>query len=433
MPQETVPMSVQLQDIGPVKKRLSVEIPAKEVARSEEDLVRSWSRTARIPGFRKGHVPASVIRQRFGKEIEDESKHRLVEEFCNRAIQAQGLEPAHDPVVEEVSREPGGSLKFQTLFEIRPKIDLGTYKGLVKVETPAEVTSEDVDRALESLRGGAARLIPVEPARPAQSGDVVVADLDGHVIAGEGENFKHQGVLITLGAEDTPAPLTAALEGASPGDRRQAEVQSPQDSQRESPARRTVRYDIIVRELKTRLLPDLDDEFAKEIGEPGGIAPLRDRIKADLQAARRRRALSEAREAALTRLAEAHPVEIPEVLAEAESRRLLEDLVTDLAGRGVDVEKANLDFREIREKQRPLAKKRAHGLLLLDAIIRKEGWTVRESEIRERVRAEARAAGASEERVRERLEREGGTQALAVQILRGRALDILIDEASITT
>jgi trigger factor len=427
----TSSLKVQVHDLGPVRKRLEVEVPADEVRKEIDELTKAWAKSVRLPGFRKGHVPVAVIRQKFQREVEEEAKERMVDRFLHEAIEQKGFEPVHEPVIEDVTLSPGEPLRFKSLFEIRPPIELGDYKGLAEVAAVPETTDEDVEKTLQTLRTQSGRLVPAE-GRPAAAGDFAVCDVDGKFPAGGGEDFRHDSVLLEIGGEHTLPEFTAALTGAAPGDVRTCEVNYPQEFEAKNLAGRTVGYTLTVKELKTRLLPDLDDEFAREIGEPAGLETLKTRIRKDLGDAAARRARRDAREAALGKLIEAHPVAVPEVLVEDELRRQLEDLLGSLARQGVDLEKANINFQELRDKQRPLAEKRARGMLLLDAIVRKEALRVNPAEVQSRIAAEARAAGVQPDVLKGRLDKSGGTQALALQILRERALDILIDRSSIT-
>lgn len=425
-------LKVQVTDVSPVKKRVEIEVPAEEVDREIEGLVRQYARQTRIPGFRRGHAPPSIIRQRFGADLRQEAKERLVTRFHDQAMKERHIHPLHDPVVEELSMEKGEPLKFRTLFEVRPEIELGSYRGLVSMPPRSEITDEDVEKALQSMRESAGRLVPVDP-RPVEDGDQAVVDVEGRFAEGEGEDFRHESVVIPVGADGTMTEFSEALRGAAPGDVRTCRVTYPKEDGAGRLAGKQVDYTLTLREIKRREVPELDDEFAADMGEPEGLTRLRERVREDLGAARQHASERQARESALEKLIESHEFEVPEVMVEEQLGRQVEEHLHALAARGVDLRTAKIDYAGMREKELPLARRRVKGMLLLDEIVRKEGLEVTPSDVDARIGREASGMGLAPETLRARLEKGGGVQALKNQILRERALDIVLDRITITT
>ena len=425
-------MKVQVEDVSPVKKRMEVEVPPAEVEREMEKLVRGYAKSVRVPGFRKGHVPPGLVRQRFAKELEQEVKERLMGEYHAQAVAEKGLDPLHDPVVEEVEFRSGEPLRFRTLFEVRPEVPLGRYRGLEITRPRVEPTDEEVEQALESLRESAARFLPVEP-RTIVEGDYVVVDVVGRFIEEDGKTFRKEEMMMAAGAPENLPEFNEALSGASPGSEKLFHVSYPADYQDGHLAGRRVEYTLSVREIKRRELPPLDDDFAREMGETEGLQALRDRLKRDLKEARERHARRAALESAMRQLIDAHDFDLPDVMVEEQLRRQMEDIVRGMMARGMDPEKAGVDWKEIREQELPLARRRVRGTLLLDEIARREGLEVTDSEVSDRIEREASELGLRPQQIRQRLEKGGALQALRSQILREKTLDFVLNQATITS
>lgn len=427
-----MPMKVQVQDVSAVKKRLEIEVPHEELDREMDRLVRDYSREARIPGFRRGHVPAEMIKRRFAKELEEDLKERIVSRSTSEALEQQGLKPLHDPVLEDVTFRPGEPLRFKALFEVRPAITLGPYKGL-RVERPrVSVTDDDVSKALESLRRSAGRFVPVE-ARPAGDGDYVEVDASGKFPGGTADkDLRREGLMICIGSEENLPEFNEALRGASPGEERTFEVSYPPEYSAKNLAGRRVEYVMKVREIKRRELPDLNDSFAQEVGEKAGLEALRERLRVDLTAARERASLREGRENALRQLIESHSFEVPEILVEEQLRRQAEDLARVMAAQGADGDAIGKEWREMRDKQLELARRRVQGTLLLEDIARSEGIRASDEEVRERIARDAREIGVTPEALQQKLKADDAVQTLKDQLVREKTLDFILNEATIS-
>ena len=424
-------MKIEVKDLSPVRKTLEVEVPPEDVESELERLVRGYARSVKVPGFRKGHVPADLVRKRFGKEIEEEAKERLIGQFHAKAVEAQGLRPLNDPVVEEVHYHAGEPLRFRTVFEVTPPIRLGTTRGLELSKKSLDVAEAEVDRMLEAIRESVGRFVPVEPVRPAERGDHLVVDVSGRTLDADAREFHQESVLIDIGAEETLREFRDALLGSQPGDEKTFEVSYPADGTG-SLAGRRVEYRIVVRELKRRELAPLDDALAKEVGEPNGLAALRERVRKDLAETKERRAQRDLREEALKLLIESHGgFDLPEVLVEQQLRRQMEDAVRLMLARGMDPSKIEMDWKALRDSELETARKRVRGMLILEEIARTEGLVATPADTEARVEREARETGVRAEELRKRLDSDRSRQALKDQVLREKALDFVVDQATI--
>ena len=263
------------------------------------------------------------------------------------------------------------------------------------------------------------------------TGDVLVADTEGTPEGGE--PFRRERMMIELGATDNLPAFNEQLEGLGAGDEKSFSVDYPEGYAAKELAGKTVAYKVTVHEVKRREVPEIDDEFAKDLGEFDDLDALKARVREDLEARRRHEIEAEVRQSLLQKLLTDHPVVLPETLVEQEIRRRLEELARNLVMQGVELEKAGLDWKDIREKQVDPARKSVHAQLLLDAVARAENLEVSDAELDERITSDARQMGQKPAELRHRLEQAGGTKPLMSQLLREKSLDLIKTSANIST
>ena len=268
------------------KREIELEIPAENVQKATEKVARDIARVARVPGFRPGKAPVTLIRRRFAEDIQGEVVQSLVPEYLEKALDEKNLVPVTRPEVDKVEFKEGEPLKFRAVFEVLPEFELRDYKNL-KVEIPAvEVGDAQVDKAIDELRDRMATFVPIE-GRKAENGDFALLKLIGTPVGG-GEPLQADNVMCHLGAEETLESFTENLRGVSPGETKRFRTEYPKDYPDPKLAGKTYDYTAEVQGLKEKKLPELNDEFAKDAaGEQGGVATLaelRQKIRAGLEA-----------------------------------------------------------------------------------------------------------------------------------------------------
>lgn len=421
-------MKFEVTDLGPVKKGLTVEIDADEVERETETVLRRFAARVKIPGFRPGKAPLSVVRARFPREIEEDVRERLVARFHAAALDERGLKPLGDPVLEEITHNQGEPFKFRTTFEVLPPMEPKAYRGVEVREPAAAVAEDEVERTLGELREAHARLV-TEEGRASSKGDVIVADVEAR--PDEGEPFRKERAFVEVGAAENLPEFDAAISGVVAGAVLDFTVAYPQDHASSRVAGRTVHYKMLVHEVKRREVPDLDDEFAKDVGEFQDLAALRNRIREDLLDRRRAEIRREVRQSVLEKVLLENPVPLPEILVEEEIRYRLEDMVRAMMLQGLDPSKTNLDWKRLRDRQEEGARRAVHARIVLDAVARAESVTIDPSDLDERIRGEAERLGEKPEVLRARLAKGEGLEALRAQLLREKSLDFLTSVANI--
>lgn len=421
-------MKIDLTDLSPVRKRMSIEVAADEVARQADTVLRGYRKKARIPGFRQGKAPMAVVRSRFAKELEEEVRERVVSASFVEATKEKGLEPLGDPALENLSHEEGQPLSFDTVFEVLPEITLKDYRGIEVRRPPVEVSDEEVADALEEIRRSRVRLTAVG-GRGAEKGDVVYADVEG--TPDEGEPIRRERLPIELGSDNNIDEFNEKLLGARAGAELEFPVDYPADYGAKHLAGRRVDYRLAVREVKQPILPDLDDELAKDLGEFDDLEALKAKVRADLGQRKQREAETATRQSLLDKVLIQNPAVLPDVLVERELRRRLEDFVSNLILRGVDPKQVDIDWERLRNEQEEPARKSVHARLILDAVARAEGIEIDESDIDARIRKDAEHIGESADKLRARVKDRSAKEALRTQLVREKSLDYLMTVANI--
>jgi trigger factor len=327
-----------------------------------------------------------------------------------------------------VAVEEGRPLIFTAAFETVPPIDPGEYAAITLRKTPVAIEETAVDQALERLRERAARFEPVED-RPVGGGDTVVVDLER--TGADGQTEKHENVSVEVGAPANPPGFDAELTGLQVGDSRQFTLTYPADYAIKELAGSSVAYGVVVRGIKRRVVPALDDEFAKDLGEYESLASLRDRVREDLEHQALHDADRELRAEMLRQLASRVGFEAPASLVDREIDRRVEDFVRRLIEQQIDPMRTNINWEEFRDRQREPAAEAVRGALVLDEVARREGLTVGQDEVAREVERYAERTGRSVEAVRARLEKEGGIARLYTGLRREKAIDFLLTRVTI--
>lgn len=422
-------MKTEFVDVSDTRKQLLVEIPSAVVDAEIDRVARDYGKAARLPGFRPGKVPARVVRTRFREQILHDVAHDLIPRAVDDALRERGVEPVDTPDIRNVLVEEGQPLTFTADFETVPAFDPGDYGELRLTRPPVAVADEAVDEALERLRQRAARYEPVED-RAVDAGDTVVVDL---VREAPGEPAdRHEGVSIEIGAAANPPGFDDQLVGMAVGEGKRFAVEYPADYSVSDMAGTTVHYDVSVRAVKTRVVPALDDELAKDLGDFDSLDALRARVREDLQGDAERTAERELRNDLLRQLAARVTFEIPEALLDREVERRTEEFVRRLYEQGVDPRQANIDWQGFRDHHRQPAQEAVAAAIVLDEVARREQIGVEPAELEAEIERYAAATGRTAAQVRARLEKEGGISRLYMGLRREKAVDLVRARATIT-
>jgi trigger factor len=415
-----------------VKREISVEIPAEEVTRETEAIVQKYQKVARLPGFRAGHVPPSIIRQRFKEDLKSDVVEALVPRYFRKEAEKQGLVPVSQPRVTDLHIHEGEPLRFKASFEIMPEIKVEGYKEL-RAEHPAiEVKDEEVEEALNSVREQHATYTSVE-GRPLQDGDFAQASMDGRPKEAEDKTqpVHMDEVLIEIGGKNTVPEFSEHLRGANAGEKREFEVKYPEDSTDKRLAGKTLVYTVNVQAIKQKNLPELNDEFAKELGEFTSLDQVRKQIRENMQAERKHDAEREAKDKLVNELVKRNEFEVPESLVDRQIDLRLERGLRALAAQGMKMEDMKkMDLPRLRAGQRDQAVQDVKSSLLLDRIAELENIDVGEDELNHEIEALAQQTKQTSEAVRARLTQDGGLDRIRNRIRSEKTLEFLYHQSA---
>lgn len=408
---------VAYEEIGPCRKKITIEVPATAVAAEVGRVLGDYRRKINIPGFRRGKVPVKLLRQRFHEEIENEVAERLVPRYWNQAQAEKNIDPLLPPQFEEIEIEEGEPLTLVASVETRPEIELGDITDFQLPEERTEPLDEEVDEALTDLRRKVAEWVKVE--RAAASGDQVIAELkeigeDG-TAAEKGRPFR-----VEIGVEGLDEELNLALSGLAAGQGTDYEGVLEGDAPR--------RYRIEVREVRERELPELDDELADKIGGFESVDELRRALASNMRQSRERDLRQRRQKAVLEQLRTRHPLELPDGVVQREAEEMVDGYARQLAQQGVDLDKAEIDWPAQLEGVRPAAARQVHDRLLLDAIAKAEDIRLDESEFERFLASVASQQGISTVELRQQLSQAGRIEGLRGQLLRDQTLRHLLRE-----
>ena len=424
-------MKTEFADLSETKKSVAVEIPSDIVDAQIERIARSYSRQARIPGFRQGKVPATLIKKRFREQILHDVAHDLIPRAIDEVLRERGLEPVDTPDVKDVSLDEGQALTFTATFETLPPIDPGPLNS-ISLRRPA-VTLEDnaVETTLTQLQNRAARFEPVE-GRAVDEGDTVTLDVDRKATAEGEKDDHHHDVVVEIGAKANPPGFDDNLKGLEPGAEKSFTIHYPDDYAVKELAGTSMDYSVKVKDIRKRVLPVLDDEFAKDLGEFDPLDALRARIQQDLEREAEQEADRNLRGSLLKELAARVSVDIPDSLVERELDRRTEEFARRLMDQKIDPRRANIDWDQFRDSQRDASRESVKSALVLDEISRRENVTVSEEDIEKDVARYAERGGMSPAAVRARLEKEGALSRLAAGLRREKTMDYVLSQAQVT-
>ena len=417
------------------KRELELEIPAENVTKATEKVARDLARVARVPGFRPGKAPVTLIRRRFAEDIQGEVLQSLVPEYIEKALEEKKLIPITRPSVDKVDFKEGEPLRFRAVFEVLPEFELGDYKNLAINVDAIETGDAQVDKVIEDMRERAATFVPVE-GRAAKDGDYVLIKLSGIPVGG-GEPVQADNILCHIGAEETLESFTENLRGASSGETKQFRSQYPDDYPDQKLAGKAYDYTVEIQGIKEKKLPELNDEFAKDAaGEKGGFSTLeemRKLISKDLEAAKEDQQKTQAREKLLEALVKQHDFPVPEALVEHQMNVRLERSVRALTAQGVDPRAVNIDWVALRNHQRERAVDDVKAELLIDRIAEAEKIDATDEEVEKEIQALAEHSGESATALRARLTKQGVLDRMKSKLRSDKTIEWLYRNARIET
>ncbi len=408
------------------KHEVEITVPVDEITSETDRVVAKIQQKVRLPGFRPGKAPASLIRSKFAKEVREDVLENLLPKYFQKRVDEEELQVVGRPNVKEVDFKEGEPLRFKAEFEVAPTIELGEYRGVTVHYGEPEVTDEDVAKRLDEIRDQKAQFVNVDP-RPAADGDFAVVSLDS--LSGAAEHIHQEEMILHVGDADTLPAFSEALRDMSPDEEKEFEVTYPEDYGQEKLAGKTVRFQMKLKMIRTKELPELNDEFAQDLGDYTTLDDLREAIRKSIFHEREFHAQQKAKEELLGKLIDAHEFAVPEAYIERQVESQLNQQIQELKERGVDPAKLKIDWTKLKESQRPKALRDVKGSLLIDKIADRESINATNEEMDHEVQRIAKQAKEPVAAMRKKLEKEGILGRIAYRIRSEKTLNMLFEHA----
>ncbi len=419
------------------KIKLEIEVSEEEF---EEALKKAYSKVVKevnLPGFRKGKVPRKVLESRFGPEIlyQDAADYILPQAYRS-AIEEENIEPINEPEIEVQQIEKGKPFIFTAVVEVKPEVKLGAYRGVEVESEEEEIDEETVDEHIEGLRQQHARMVDVEDKdREAAAEDLVLIDFCGYIDGEPFEGGEATDYSLEIGSNTFIPGFEEQLIGMKVDEEKEIKVTFPEDYRNEDLAGKEAVFQVTLKQIKQKELPELNDDFVKEISEFDNLEDFKEDKANKLRENAEQKARTALETAVIEKVSENAEVDVPETLVERQLDNMLQEMEQYLRYQGLDLEKflevTQKKEEDLREEQREEAEKRVKANLVLDAIIKEEGLEASEEELQEKIEELANQYGDSPERVREVFEKQGRLDMIREEIRMRKLIDFLVNEAEV--
>jgi trigger factor len=424
-------MKAELTDVSECKKSLEIEIPQEIVDGEITHIAQDLARKARVPGFRPGKAPIGVVKTRFREEIVSEMMQHLMPKYFSDAIDERKLDIVQAPHFESVDYHSGTPLRFKAVFEVYPKLDVSNYEGIPVEQISSNIDEAEVEASLKKLQEEMAELTPTDEDRSIQQGDFAEISYTGTVEGSEEPPMTGDKAVAEIGGATTVKEFTDNLLGAKVNEEKTFTVNYRPDYPEKRLAGKSVEYKVKIEGIKTKEIPEINDELAQRFGEYKTLDDLKAKIRTDLEKHKRDHAQEQMRDKMLEWLEDNNEFELPESLVERQLQIRVQRLLRDLARQGINPQRLDVDWAKIRADQLQQAVRDVKGSLILEHISDKENITVTDDEIEAEVDKIAVETNRPKEKVKEVLSRDSGLERLRGQIRNKKTLDLLQEKASI--
>ena len=409
------------------KRETEITVPVEEVLKETDHVIQHVRQRANLPGFRPGKAPASLIKSRFKQEIRNDVLEHILPKAFRKKAEEEKWEVVGTPNVTDIHFEDNEPLRFKAEFEVAPKFELGEYRGIEAPYAEPQVAEEDVDKRLEELRNRKAEFVNEDP-RPLADGDYALISIES-IEGVEGEPVKSESMSIRIGDPETLPEFTENLRGVSPEEQREFSVHYPEDYGSERLAGKDVTFRVQVKNVRRRELPELNDEFARDLGDYQTLDELRDAIRTSIRGEREYQATQEAKTKIVDNLVDAHPFPIPDAFLDRQIEMQVERQLRELAGQGVDPRSIKLDWEKVREARKDAATRDVRASLLLERIADAEAIHATNDEVDRELNGIAKREREPVAALRMKFEKDGTLGRIAARIRTEKVLNFLFENA----
>jgi trigger factor len=425
-------MKTSLEDISSVRKKLSIEIDSQEVDNNLSEAYRELGKKAAVPGFRPGKVPRRILERRFGDQVADDVTRNLINRTLPMAIEEVKTFPLGEPLLEKEALKQGQDFRYSAVMEVRPQFELNKYLGLEVEKEQSSVSEEDVQNRLEQIRETNGKLTSIDQERPIKEDDYVVLDYEGFEGDQPLDGIKSLNFLLKVGKNDFHPKFEEALIGLNPDDEAEINVDFEEDYPHSKLAGKNVIFKVKITGIKELVIPELDDEFARNLGaEFKDLADLTNKVREAITAQEERRIDGELKQRLIQKISESVDFELPQVLVESELEYSIGTLKQNIVRSGSNLEKAGLSEEKLRKDLRPASEKRAKEMLILGEIAKKDNIVIEEEDLANGFKELAASSGQDPETLRKYYESRDLVDALRQQLVEEKTLNYLVEHAKI--
>jgi trigger factor len=424
-------MKASVEEISSVKKKISVEIPEDQVVKEVDSFYKDLGKKAKIKGFRPGKVPRNILERYFKDYVKAEVIQKLIEESYPKALSETELQPVSPPAIAPGEFEGGKPFQYSAVIEIKPELKLEGYAGLKIEGKKEEVKDEEVEQRLKALQNLHANLNTISEARPIQTGDYVIVDYEAKVGGKPLEGGKAIDFTVEVGSGQFIPTFEEKLIGLRLEEEKEIEVSFPADYGYQKWAGKTISFHVKIKEIKAKILPPLDDEFAKDLGDYSSLDELKAKLKGEVEKEKALALEQQLRDQVVDQLLEANPFEVPESLVEEQAKAMVSDTKLRLAAQGVVLKNLGVSEEKLQGDYRAMAQKQVKAFLILEKIASQEGIAVTDEEADNRLKEMSERTHQPFDAVKRYYEKNGLLPEVKAGILRDKTLNFLLEKASV--
>jgi len=424
-------MKANVEEISSIKKKVSIEIPEDQVNKEVESFYKDLGKKAKIKGFRPGKVPRNILVRYFKDYVKAEVIQKLIQDTYPQALSETDLQPVSPPVIDPGEFEDGKSFQYSAVIEVKPDIKLEGYTGL-KIEGKKEgVKDEEVEERLKALQNLHANLKTILEVRPIQAGDYVIVDYEASLGGKPLEGGKAIDFTLEVGSGQFIPALEEKLIGLKPEEEKEIEVSFPQDYGYQKWAGKNISFHVKIKEIKEKILPPLDDEFAKDLGDYSSFEELKAKLKGEIEKEKELTLERQLKDQLVDQLLEANPFEVPESLVEEQAKTMVSDTKLRLAAQGVVLKNLGVSEEKLQEDYKAMAQKQVRTFLILDKIAGQEGIAVTDEEAEGRLKEMSERMHQKFDVLKRYYEKNGLLPEVKAGIIRDKILNFLLEKANV--
>jgi trigger factor len=426
-------MKASVEEISSIKKKISVEIPEDQIAKEVDSFYRDLGKKAKIKGFRPGKVPRNILERYFKDYVKAEIVQKLIQDTYPQALSEKDLQPVSPPTIDPGEFELGKPFQYSVVVEVKPDIKLEGYAGLKIEGKKEEVKDEEIEERLKALQNLHANLKTISDARPIQAGDYVIIDYEASLDGKPLEGGKAIDFTVEVGSGQFIPAFEEKLIGVKPEGESDIEVSFPEDYGYQKWAGKTISFHVKIKEIKEKILPSLDDEFAKDLGDYSSFEELKTKLRGEIEKEKELALERQLKDQMVDQLLAANPFEVPESLVEEQTKALISDTKLRLSAQGLELKNLGITEEKLQGDYKTMAEKQVRTFLILEKIAGQEGISVTDEEADDRLREISERMHQKFDVVKRYYEKNGLLPEVKTGIIRDKTLNLLLEKANLNS